>query len=229
VALLVVDVGERPHAVRVDLALLTAEAGIAAVSDVPPGPHHVSLLLADGWHHGWAFVDADDDVVVMGAGAPPPSATEAVVALPPDAGGWSALTTHLDSRAALVDAADGLPAPADATRFERVLADHGGAAAGVLGALQRAFLEWTLPPEGPDAEAGERWRGLVVAIAAAGPRGVAPAPELLVDAVTVMTTQLAALPPGSADESLREALADLADDLAEDDLETAAATLRAGL
>jgi hypothetical protein len=232
VALLVVDLGERPQVARVDLAVLTAARGVGAVADVAPGAHHVSVQLSDGWYHGWAFVDADDDVVGFGPATASPRevASDAVVAMPPDEGGWALLTTHLDSRAALFDDADDAPVEPDATRFERVLAAHAGDGDRVLAALERAFLEWTLPPDGLDAGAGERWRTLVVAIAGAGPRGLAAAPALLGAAAVVLAAQLAALAPGSVDDSMRDALTDLADDLAEvPDLELAAATLRAGL
>lgn len=230
-ALLVVDLGERPQAVRVDLAILTDERGVAAVAEVPPGAHHVSVLLSGGWHHGWAFVDADDDVIGLGPAevSSPDLATDAVVAMPTDAGGWAILTAHLDSSAAVFDDGGDDPVAPDATRFERVLAAHAGEGARVLAALERSFLEWTLPPDGLDVDAGERWRALVVAIAAAGPRGVASAPTLLAEAATVLTAQLAGLPPGSVGDSLLEALGDLADDLADGGDPAAAATLRAAL
>jgi hypothetical protein len=223
VALLVADLGERPAAVRVDLAVLTADLGIAAVADVPPGAHHVSVLLSDGWQHGWIWVEHEDETVRVG-GAGGEVETDAVVTLPVEgAENWSMLTAHLSSRDAVF--ASALSADGD-TRFEQAVASHGGAD-GVLAALVRSFLEWILPADGLDEAAGERWLALVVAVAAAGPPGIEAHPALLTGAAGVLTVQLAALPPDAMDDSLADALADLADDLADAGLAEPAALLRA--
>src|SRR3954453_2694244 len=104
-AVLMVDVGERPRTLRADLAVLTDERGVAAVSDVLPGAHHVSVLLASGWHHGWAFVEAPDDVIGLGPAvqAAPDVDVDAAVAMPADSGDWAALTAHLDTPEAVFD------------------------------------------------------------------------------------------------------------------------------
>lgn len=221
-ALLVLDLGPRPQAVRVDLAVLTGDRGVAAVADVPPGAHRVSALLEDGWRHGWVYVGDPDEVVSLG-GDGPDVVTDAVVALPPDGGGWAALTAHLDSREAVFHEAG---AESGSTRFERVLAAHGGH---LLAALERSFLDWTLPPDGLDEDAGARWLALVVAVAAAGTPGVDAQPALLADAASVIATQLSALPPGALEASLRDALEDLAVDLADAGLDEPAATLRSAV
>lgn len=207
-ARLVVDRGERPEAVRVDLVALTGDLGVAAVTDVPPGPHRVSVLLADGWQHQWVFVEDGIESAPSAALAP-----EAVVALPPDGGGWSALTAHLGSPAALqcewVEPEDDY----DVTRFQAVLDAHDGDGARVLALLERTFIDWTLSPDGLDADAGRRWQALLAAVVGAGPRGVETAPGLLAEAMDVIAVQLAALPPDAVDESIRDALADLRADL----------------
>jgi hypothetical protein len=208
VALLVADLGERPAAVRVDLAVLTADLGVAAVADVPPGAHHVSVLLSD--------------VRVGSAGGE--VETDAMVTLP-DAGAqdWSMLTAHLSSRDAVFASAQ---PSAGETRFEQAVASHGGAD-GVLAALERSFLEWILPADGLDEAAGERWLALVVAVAAAGTPGIESHPALLTGAAGVLAVQLAALPPDAMDDSLADALTDLADDLVDASLSEPAALLRA--
>jgi hypothetical protein len=210
-ARLVVDLGERPETVRVDLVVLTGDLGVAAVTDVPPGPHRVSVQLAGGWQHQWVFVEEDEPA----AGEPPALAAEAVVALPPDGGGWSALTAHLDSRDALftewVEPEDDY----DVTRFQALLDAHDGDGSRLLALLERSFIEWTLSPDALDEVAGGRWRTLLAAVAGAGPRGVDAAPDLLAEAAAVIATQLAALPPDAVDESIHDALADLRADLAD--------------
>lgn len=208
-ATLVVDLGERPEAVRVDLVHLTGDLGVAAVTGVPAGAHRVAVQLAEGWRHQWVYVEADADASTRGMPA------DAVVALPPDGGAWSTLTAHLDSPDALgtewVEPEDDY----DVTRFQALLDAHDGDAPRLLALLQRTFLDWTLSPDALDEEAGARWQTLLVAIVGAGPRGVDAAPELLTQALDVITTQLAALPPDAVDESVHDALAELRVDLAD--------------
>jgi hypothetical protein len=102
-----------------------------------------------------------------------------------------------------------------ATRFDAVLAAHAGDARQVLHDLEHSFIDWTASPDDPDIAAGARWRSLVVAVAAAGPPGVAAEPALFVGAVAILATQLGALPVAAVEDSIRDALGDLADDLAD--------------
>ena len=220
-ALLVVEGDERPQLVRIDLGVVGGPDGVAAIAGVPEGAHWVAVLLDGGWRAEWAHVAPGDEVVGL-AGARAVAPEGAVEEHPADDhDAWRALTSHVAPEPS-VPAGEG----EGTTRFDRLVAAHGGAA-GVLDELERSFVEWVLPPDGPpDEAAGERWRSVVVALTAAGDPGVAAERELLDAAARTIAAQLPQLSTGVLAPSLEEALLQLVDDLRDGGLDDAAAALR---
>lgn len=209
-ALLVVAGADRPQIVRIDLGLVHAADGVTAVDGIPVGAHWVSVQRADGWRGGWVHVASPDAVLGLD-GEPAPAPSDGVHVLPDDDHGtWTALTSHVRPSASEPLAVVG----EELTRFERLVAAHGGAA-GVLDELQRSFVEWVLPLEGGDydEDAGRRWRQAAVAITAAGDRGVNAHPALVAAAARTLAAQLPQLATGIVEPSFEEAVVDLVEDL----------------